>query len=87
MSRGRSSPRRGRAIFWPERAVADLEAVAAHIATDNPAAAEHWVEALMSAVEAAATFPFAGRRVPEFASDTIREVLKGAYRIVYRVTA
>jgi toxin ParE1/3/4 len=45
------------------------------------------VATLLSAAEYAAASPGAGRRVPELGRDDIREVLKGKYRIVYRVTA
>lgn len=37
------------------------------------------------ALERLAAFPRSGRVVPELGKDTIREVLLGSYRIVYRV--
>lgn len=32
-----------------------------------------------------AEFPLSGRRVPEYDMDQIREVIEGAYRIIYHV--
>jgi len=74
------------ALHWTPRAIGDLEAVGDYIALDNPAAAKRWVEGLMATAVRASRAPFAGRRVPEFARDDIREVLKRNYRIVYRIT-
>ena len=40
----------------------------------------------MATAEQAAMLPLAGRRVPEFALDEVREMIKKGYRIVYLVT-
>jgi plasmid stabilization system protein ParE len=34
----------------------------------------------------AAAMPLAGRRVPEFGRDDVREVIKRGYRVIYRVS-
>ncbi len=73
------------AIYWTDRALSDLEAVADYISRDNPRAAERWVLKLVSAAESAAAAPRAGRRVPEIAREDVREVLLRSYRIVYCV--
>ena len=65
--------------------MADLEAIGSFIAMDNPGAARRWVEALMALALRAAATPLAGRRVPEMANDSIREVFQRSYRLVYRV--
>lgn len=72
-------------IRWTSQALADLAEVSAYIAEDNPAAAQAWVNRLKSRVERASDFPRAGRRVPEFARDDIREVRVHSYRVVYRL--
>jgi plasmid stabilization system protein ParE len=41
---------------------------------------------LVAAVRHLRDYPLAGRVVPELGRATIREVVHGAYRIVYRVT-
>jgi len=72
-------------LRWTMRAANDLTAIQRHIAKDKPGAAKAWVEKLrLRARDAAATLS-AGRIVPEFGRDDLREVFLGAYRIVYRV--
>ena len=75
-----------RALVWSRRAEADLVAIGDFIALDDPKAAHRWVGKLMDVVRAAARLPFAGRRVPEFQREDIREIIFKQYRIVYRVT-
>ena len=76
-----------RIIYWTARARADLTAIGDYIAQDDPAAAERWMLKLVGAAEKAATFPLAGRLVPEVGRADLREVLLRSYRLVYRVTA
>lgn len=70
---------------WTERAVADLLAIGAYIAQDDPGAARAWVERLRQRAVRATKLPNAGRVVPEIARRDVREVLVRSYRIVYRV--
>jgi len=72
-------------VVWTDRALADLERIGDFIAADNPGAAERWMDQLMGAVGRVANMPLSGRRVPEVGRDDVREVIKGAYRIVYRL--
>jgi toxin ParE1/3/4 len=74
------------AIFWTDRALADLEATRDFIARDNRPAADRWVARLMAAVERAATAPLAARQVPEIGRIDVREVLLRTYRLVYLVS-
>jgi toxin ParE1/3/4 len=73
------------AIVWTSRALADLDAVADHIARDNPGAADQWVARLVAAAASAASAPFAGRSVPELGLEHVREVLLRTCRIVYSI--
>jgi plasmid stabilization system protein ParE len=72
-------------VVWTDRALDNLRAIGDFIARDNPAAAEKWVGTLMTAAESAAETPLAGRVVPEFKREDVRELLRRTYRIVYRV--
>ena len=72
-------------LGWSRRAVRDLIEIADFIALDSPAAARVWVERLRHRAERAATAPRAGRIVPEFGREDVREVLLKSYRIVYRI--
>lgn len=75
-----------RTLVWTERAEADLVGIGDFIARDDPDAAGRWVRAQMAAARKATRVPFAGRRVPEFQRDDVREVFLSRYRIVSRVT-
>ena len=63
----------------------DVEAIRAYVARDSPRYADLLVERLVSVVERLETDPLSGRVVPEVGDDTVREVIHGNYRIVYRV--
>jgi plasmid stabilization system protein ParE len=72
-------------VFWTERALSDLEAIADYIARDDEGAAERWVMKPVDAADKAAHAPLAGRRVPEIGREDVREIFLRTYRIVYRV--
>jgi toxin ParE1/3/4 len=59
--------------------------IARYIAKDNPGAAERWVNELFDSVERLADFPESGRIVPEVGVRRIRELIFGAYRVIYSV--
>ncbi|MCI0339688.1 MAG: type II toxin-antitoxin system RelE/ParE family toxin [Planctomycetales bacterium] len=71
-------------VAWTEKARDDLREIHDFIARDSPAAAEAFVERLQDATDRLARFPRSGRKVPEFPRLGYREILYGAYRILYR---
>lgn len=71
-------------LFWTETAKQDLLSIKRYIAMDNPAAAKRWIEKLRKRARKALHAPFAGRIVPEFSQNDIRELIEGNYRIVYQ---
>jgi toxin ParE1/3/4 len=72
-------------ILWSPLAVDRVSEIAGYIAHDNPVAAESWVETIFQKVEGLKAFPENGRVVPETNNRTIRELLYGNYRIIYRL--
>ena len=72
-------------LFWTETAKQDLQAIQRYIAADNPTAAKQWTDRLRECARNALHSPLAGRKVPEFSRDDIRELIEGNYRIVYQV--
>jgi plasmid stabilization system protein ParE len=62
-----------------------VEEIALYIAEDNPEVAAKWVDDLFFSVERLADFPESGRIVPEVGSRRIRELIFGAYRVIYSV--
>jgi plasmid stabilization system protein ParE len=74
-------------IKWTPQAADDLESIANFIAKDSPNYARLFVIDVLDAVDRLVVFPQSGRIVPELKNQTIREVIKGHYRIVYRFKA
>lgn len=72
-------------IVWTEPAVEDLAAIRDYIARDSEQYARQFIARIIEAVERLEAFPEMGRRVPEAASQGIREILFQAYRIIYRL--
>ncbi|EMR02492.1 type II toxin-antitoxin system RelE/ParE family toxin [Cesiribacter andamanensis] len=74
-------------IKWSTIALDDLRTVYDYIAQDSPIYADRLLDKIIEKVDALEQHPLIGRKVPEFDDDTIRELLEGNYRIIYRVEA
>jgi addiction module RelE/StbE family toxin len=73
-------------VVWTRPARDDLREIRAYIARDSARYARVVIERLVAAVRRLREHPLSGRVVPELNRPTVREVIEGAYRIVYRVT-
>lgn len=73
------------AIRWSAEAARDLEEIHAYIGRHSPRYAALTVGRLVDAVDHLAGFPASGRVVPELGDPAVREVIHGAYRVVYEV--
>lgn len=72
-------------VIWAPSALDDIAAIAEYIARDSPEVASLFVRRLMEATDRLQEFPLSGRIVPEIHEDDCREVIYGAYRIMYRL--
>jgi toxin ParE1/3/4 len=72
-------------IVWSRRAVHDLQAITNYIAADSPAYAAAVMKKIVHQARTLAEFPRAGRKVPEFDDESIREFVVYSYRVIYRV--
>ncbi len=72
-------------ILWTDESIKDLRSIHDYIAKDSHISAKRQVAKLISKVEILISFPEAGRIVPEFQNQTIRELIEGNYRVVYRL--
>jgi toxin ParE1/3/4 len=54
-------------------------------AADSPTYAGIVVKKVVTQTQTLANFPRAGRKVPEFDDDAIRELIVYSYRIIYRL--
>jgi plasmid stabilization system protein ParE len=72
-------------VVWSPRAVEDVEAIALYIAADSISYAAAVVKKIVDTTRSLSNFPLAGRVVPEFGEENIREKLVYSYRIIYRI--
>jgi addiction module RelE/StbE family toxin len=71
-------------VFTPQ-ANQDFLEIVRFISKDKPGAAQSRVRALRKSIEKLSKSPHLGRIVPEHSDETIRELIKGQYRIVYKI--
>jgi toxin ParE1/3/4 len=72
-------------VRWSRRALNRIKEIHNHIALDAPDTARTYVQTLIRSTDRLVMMPLSGRIVPEFEQENIREIIKGSYRIVYRV--
>jgi plasmid stabilization system protein ParE len=73
-------------VHWTETAVAPLLAIRDYIARHSPPYAQALVDRITRRTETLGDTPLLGPEVPEYADESIREVLEHPYRILYRVS-
>jgi toxin ParE1/3/4 len=71
-------------VEWAAPALADLQEVHDFIARDSPRYAQITIERIQQAAGSLGSFPRLGHVLPEFPDDPYRQILAGAYRIIYR---
>ncbi|NOZ67760.1 MAG: type II toxin-antitoxin system RelE/ParE family toxin [Deferribacteres bacterium] len=72
-------------VIWTEPALNDLHEIIKHIKDDSPVYAERFGTRVVEAPRCLRQFPYCGRIVPEFRDEKIRELIYGAYRIIYLI--
>ena len=73
-------------LRWTKRALRDLFSIGEYIGRDNRLAALNWLDRIRERAGVITLHPLAGRVVPEFGREDIREVLLRSYRIVYLIS-
>ncbi len=73
-------------VEWAPLAIDRVAEMAAHIAEDNPIAAEQWVRNIFARAGQLRQFPRRGRAMPETTRKDIRALIGGNHRIIYRLT-
>lgn len=71
-------------VIWSNSAIDDLQRLREYYEPLSLRFSNKLIDQLINRTRSLATSPQSGRVVPEFADKTIREVLSGDYRIVYR---
>jgi len=72
-------------IVWSPRALDDTDSIASYISRDSTAHASTVVTKIVRVTRTLKRFPFAGRMVPEFEDESLRERFVYSYRIIYRI--
>lgn len=74
-------------VRWTPHSLNDIEHIAEYIARDSQVYASIQMERFFETVKILEDRVRAGRIVPEIGDDSIREVILGYYRIIYRVVS
>jgi|SRR5580693_10289193 toxin ParE1/3/4 len=74
-------------VAWSRRALQDVDAIADYIAAESPTYAGIVVKKVVNQTRMLAKFPCAGRKVPEFDDENVRELVSTSYRLTYRLIA
>ena len=72
-------------IIFTQRFKSDISEIVHYISQDNTQAARIWSKSIFDSIKSLENFPSLGRIVPEYSEDTISELIKGQYRIVYKI--
>jgi addiction module RelE/StbE family toxin len=72
-------------VVWTESALQDLTDIAEYIAKDSVRYAQLTTEELFYATNILETYPNSGTKVPELNNESIRQLIRGNYRIVYKI--
>jgi toxin ParE1/3/4 len=72
-------------VVWTEAALAQLLAIRDYIGQTSPVYAARMVDRVLARGPQLSQFPLSGRHVPERSDPSLREVLEGPYRVIYRV--
>lgn len=73
-------------IIWAPSALKDIESIARFIERDSIDQSSLFVTRIIEMTDRLDDFPQSGRVIPEINDDHCREIIYGAYRIMYRIT-
>ena len=72
-------------VYWTQNAIKHLTNIYEYIALNSPTYARRMVDRITQRSEQISTQPFSGRKVPEYETEDIRELIEKPYRIIYRL--
>ena len=72
-------------VVWTQRALDDLNDIGDYISKDSFKYAKITLEKLVETASIIENYPLLGRFVPEINDKTIREIIKGNYRVIYQI--
>ena len=72
-------------VIWSPSSLEDVDQIARYISRDSPDQAALFAERLIEATDRLQAHPRSGRMIPEIDHEDCREIIYGAYRIMYRI--
>jgi addiction module RelE/StbE family toxin len=72
-------------VYWTLNAIKHLTNIYEYIALNSPTYARRLVDRITQRSEQISTQPFSGRKVLEYETEDIRELIEKLYRIIYRL--
>ena len=72
-------------IVWSPTAYKDIDLIAEYIAKDSLDRATSFIKKIIEQTDKLKSYPKAGRKIPELNDESIREIIYGSYRIMYRL--
>ena len=72
-------------VVWSAAALAQLTAIYEFIAKHSPRYALRMIDRLTDRSGQIGRFPESGQIVPEYSDPSLREVIEGSYRLIYRI--
>jgi plasmid stabilization system protein ParE len=72
-------------VILTPQSQADLREIVSYIARDSPARARQFGNVLVDKALSIGSFPEMGQVVPELGDPSVRQIVHGAYRIIYEV--
>ena len=71
-------------VYWTLNAIKHLTNIYDYIALNSPTYARRMVDRITQRSEQISTQPFSGRKVPEYETEDIRELIEKPYRTLFR---
>ncbi len=72
-------------VIWTDSAIEDLNDIGEYIAKDSEKYAQITINKLFDSTDILETHPKLGEIIPEFENASIRELIRGNYKIVYQI--
>jgi addiction module RelE/StbE family toxin len=72
-------------IIWSDRSLADLQEIGEFISKDSALYAKLVLEKIINSTTILESHPMIGRKVPEFHNPSLRELIIGNFRLIYKL--
>ncbi|MEI6436552.1 MAG: type II toxin-antitoxin system RelE/ParE family toxin [Bacteroidota bacterium] len=72
-------------IIWSNRSLTDLQEIGDYISKDSVQYARLTLERIIGTAVILETHPLIGRKTPEINDPSVRELIIGSYRLIYKV--